>query len=219
LRLRVFALSMLFELPASPFLYPILDATFSTNLFVDAQAVIRAGAKILQIRAKNVTKRKICEIVTKIALLCEESDVCCLINDCVDIALVTRVSGVHLGQLDFPVPEARALLHGKIIGYSTHNAEQFAAAKNQPVDYIAIGPVFATTTKAYPDPVLGLPEVRAIVKQKTKPVVAIGGIDHDQIPQLIDSGIDGIAVISALYRDGGVYENASKIMERVLAKI
>jgi thiamine-phosphate pyrophosphorylase len=204
---------MLIPLPTSPFLYPILDSGYSTNLLADAEAVIRAGIKIFQVRAKNETRRSIYEITREIAALCNERKVCCIVNDCVDIALVTLVSGVHLGQLDFSANEARGLLQEKIIGLSTHNPAQFLSANNEPVDYIAIGPVFQTRTKVNPDPALGLEVIAALVRQKKKPVVVIGGIVRDQFAQLIRLNVDGIAVISDLYRAGSVYENASRMME------
>jgi len=206
---------MLSSLPRSPFLYPILDAEHSTNLLVDAQDVIRAGAKILQIRAKKEGKRRLYGITQEITALCGEERVCCIVNDCVDIALITDASGVHLGQLDFPVTEARSLLPGKIIGVSTHNSDQFAEAGRQPVDYIAIGPVFQTTTKTNADPALGLSAVLSILKKKTKPVVAIGGIRREHIAQLLAAGVDGIALISEVYRSGAVYENVSRMMEKI----
>lgn len=206
-------------LPPSPFLYPILDYSFSTNLFVDAQDLIRAGARILQVRVKNETKRRIYEITSEIAALCAESNVSCILNDCVDIALITGVTGVHLGQMDFPVNEARNLLQRKVIGFSTHSREQFAAAGDQPVDYVAIGPVFQTKSKINAGKPLGLSVLRSIVREKKKPVVAIGGIGNDHIAHLIDSGIDGIALISALYRDGRLYENACRMMEKIREKV
>ena len=129
------------QLPLSPFFYPILDAGLSTDLAGDARDVIRAGARILQVRAKKQTKKWIYEKMQEIIPLCNESNACCLIDDCVDIALVTDGAGVHLGQLDFPVREARALLGSKVIGFSTHNMDQFLAAGDLPADYVTIGPV------------------------------------------------------------------------------
>jgi len=204
------------QLPLSPFFYPILDAGLSTDLAGDARDVIRAGARILQVRAKKQTKKWIYEKMQEIIPLCNESNACCLIDDCVDIALVTDGAGVHLGQLDFPVREARALLGSKVIGFSTHNMDQFLAAGDLPADYVTIGPVFPTGTKENADPALGIQEVAKIVRNKTKPVVAIGGILPEQIPSLIQCGVDGIAVISALYRNGNLYDNARRMLEKIV---
>jgi thiamine-phosphate pyrophosphorylase len=202
-------------LPPSPFLYPILDAGFSANLLIDARDVVRAGAEILQIRVKNQSKKWVHETIQRIL----EFDVCCIVNDMVDIALTTDVAGVHLGQTDFPVTDARTLLPSKIIGFSSHNVEQFEIAQQLPVNYVAIGPVFGTTSKENPDPPLGTLAVEKIIRNKTKPVVAIGGIVAEHIPALIRTGIDGIAVISALYQEGTIYENASRLMERIHAEV
>jgi thiamine-phosphate pyrophosphorylase len=205
----------MFQLPHSPFLYPILDADFSTNLLEDAREIIRAGAKIVQIRAKNQTKKWLYDRIQRIVPICEEGNVCCLVNDCVDIALVSDVAGVHLGQTDFPVPEARELMGSKIIGFSTHTFRQFSGAGSLPADYIAVGPVFPTRSKANADPALGLPEVERIVQNKRKPVVAIGGILPEHVLPLIRCGVDGIAVISALYQDGKIYDNACRLQEKI----
>ena len=200
-------------LPQSPFLYPILDAQFSTNIVEDAHEVVRAGAKILQIRAKNQTKRWMYDVVREIIPL----NVACIVNDCVDIALITDVAGVHLGQTDFPVKEARALLPDKIIGFSTHNAQQFGTPSD--ADYVAIGPVFSTISKENADPALGVSSVCRIIANKIKPVVAIGGIQLENIEPLLKCGVDGIAVISALYKGGTVYDNACRFLEKIHAKV
>ena len=209
---------MRIQLPPPPFFYPILDFGYSTNLLADAEAVILAGAKILQVRAKNETKKAIYEITREIAALCQENKVCCIVNDYVDIALVAEVTGVHLGQLDFPAVEARSLLPEKIIGLSSHNREQFLAANQEPADYVAIGPVFQTQTKMHADPALGLTLIASFLQQKKKPVVAIGGIRRDHLAQLIRLNVDGIAVISELYRDGNVYENACRMIEVIQSR-
>jgi thiamine-phosphate pyrophosphorylase len=202
------------QLPVSPFLYPILDTQFSTNVVVDAREVIRAGAKILQLRAKNQTKKWVYETIRQMV---EEFDICLIVNDHVDVALVTEVAGVHLGQTDFPVTEAKLLLPDKIVGFSTHNAQQFET----PVvaDYIAVGPVFPTTSKENADPALGVLAVQKIIASKNKPVVAIGGILPEHIPSLIRAGVDGIAVISSLYKGGSVYDNTCKLMDRIHAQV
>ncbi|MCI0414822.1 thiamine phosphate synthase, partial [bacterium] len=124
---------MIVGLPRAPFLYPILDTDFSEDPLQDARKIIRAGAKILQLRAKNLPKRAIYELVVDLASLCKENQVSCLVNDWVDIALITETSGVHLGQEDFPVEQARTLLERKILGLSTHNAAQFDVANRLPI--------------------------------------------------------------------------------------
>src|SRR5688572_17024421 len=134
-------------LPAAPFLYPILDSKFSDDPLGDGRKLVKAGVKILQYRAKDRSQRQIYEETRGLAEVCAENRVCLIVNDHVGVALVTGASGVHLGQDDFPVLEARRLLGTKLIGISTHNHMQFTVAERWTIDYIAIGPVYSTTTK------------------------------------------------------------------------
>lgn len=202
-------------LPASPFLYPILDTQFSSDPVRDAQDLIRAGVSILQLRAKMETRRKIYELTTELSYLCAERNVCLIVNDCVDVVLVTDGTGVHLGQEDFPVDEARKLLPDRIIGLSTHNDRQFRLANQKPINYIAIGPVYESKTKRSINPYLGLSQIIPLLTQKSKPVVAIGGIQRAHIRELLSAGIDGIAMISELYRYGSIYDSTRRILDEM----
>src|SRR5262249_8792649 len=123
-----------------------------------------------------------------------------IINDRVDVALTAEADGVHLGQDDLSVEEARELLEeGKIIGLSTHSLEQFQAGLQTSADYLAVGPIYATTTKENPDPVVGLELITAAKAITDRPIVAIGGITVERAPEVIAAGADSVAVISALY--------------------
>lgn len=123
-----------------------------------------------------------------------------IINDRVDIALALEADGVHLGQDDLPPAQARKILGEKaIIGFSTHNLEQVAEAVRMPIDYLAIGPIYATTTKENPDAVVGiegLKRVREIIG--AFPLVAIGGINFENYLEVLEAGADSVAVISSL---------------------
>ena len=123
-----------------------------------------------------------------------------IINDRVDIALATGADGVHLGQDDLPPAEARKILGpDAIIGYSTHSVDQAEAALRLPVDYLAIGPIFTTSTKANPDPVVGLEGLRDVrTAIGDFPLVAIGGIDRMNAASVLESGADSVAMISDL---------------------
>ncbi len=201
------------RLPDSPFLYPIIDAEFSSDFAADTMKLIRAGVRILQVRAKNVSRRLLHDIVKEVELLCSEYHVRVIVNDSVDVALVTNASGVHLGQEDFPCADARNILPEKIIGISTHNEEQFEAAQKLDVDYVAIGPVYETGTKQGPNPPLGIPRIVPLLQKKIKSVVCIGGIRQHHVRSLLNAGCDGIAVISGLYFTNDVYEGACRLME------
>jgi thiamine-phosphate pyrophosphorylase len=121
-----------------------------------------------------------------------------IINDRVDIAMATGADGVHLGQDDLP-PERARTLHGPdaIIGFSTHSVDQARNALAMSIDYLAIGPIFATSTKANPDPVVGLEGLRAVRQLNTDfPIVGIGGIDRHNAASVLAAGADGVAMIS-----------------------
>lgn len=125
-----------------------------------------------------------------------------IINDRADLAVASGADGVHLGQDDLPIEDARRVVGDeRWIGVSTHNLEQLGAALESSADYIAIGPVFATVSKDNPDPVIGLEGVRLARSMTKKPLIAIGGITLDNCRSVIEAGADSVAVISAILDD------------------
>ena len=197
----------------TPFLYPILDESRSVNLQRDAEAMITAGAKILQLRCKKMTNVDFYKLVTKIIPICKSQNVSLIVNDRVDVCLVTDISGVHLGQDDFPVTETRQLLPDAIIGLSTHNIHQVQEADQLPIDYISIGSIFPTISKANPDPVVGIDLLRKARSITSKPIVCIGGITENQISELLRSGTNGIAVISEVYKNDDLSNNVQHLLK------
>jgi thiamine-phosphate pyrophosphorylase len=122
-----------------------------------------------------------------------------IINDRADIALMLGADGVHLGQDDLPPAAVRRIAGDKlIIGFSTHNEEQLRAGDRQPVDYLAIGPIFGTASKENPDAVVGVEELRRLRAVTTKPLVAIGGITRARVTGVLEAGADSLAVLSDL---------------------
>jgi len=121
-----------------------------------------------------------------------------ILNDRPDVARLCDADGVHLGQEDLPPAEARALLPERLIGVSTHDPAQLRNALVEPVDYVAVGPVYPTTTKRNPDPVVGLELVRTARATSPIPVVAIGGIDRERASAVVEAGAHGLAVIGDL---------------------
>jgi thiamine-phosphate pyrophosphorylase len=175
-----------------------------------ARELMDAGATLIQLRDKSVPAmpqrflscaRELRRITRDRATL--------IINDRIDICLAADADGVHLGQDDLSPIAARKIFdqirddRTRIIGFSTHNPHQLRQADAFPVDYIAIGPVFATSSKANPDPVIGLEVVRAARGITTKPLVAIGGITRKNCRQVRDAGADSVAVISDLFESSG----------------
>lgn len=183
-----------------PRIYPILDTASlarlgcSPELF--AEAVLEAGATILQFRHKGHFSRDAYDTARRVRALC--GDRIFIVNDRADIALLLD-AGLHLGQEDLPPALARALTgEARIVGHSTHNAAQLAAADREPVSYLAVGPVFPTGSKENPDPALGLEALRSLRALTAKPLAAIGGITLETAPRIFAAGIDSIALIGAL---------------------
>jgi thiamine-phosphate pyrophosphorylase len=178
-------------------LYAIADASFGDPVQL-AVSLFNGGARLLQVRNKNGSSQELLHQVERI-LSFAPPDADVVVNDRVDVALITGAAGVHLGQTDLPVVEARRILgFDRIIGFSTHTMEQAMQADRLPVDYIAAGPVFPTSTKASPDPVIGIAGLAQICKVVTRPVVAIGGINLQNAADTFKAGASSVAVISGL---------------------
>jgi thiamine-phosphate pyrophosphorylase len=180
-----------------PRLYAIADASFGDPVKL-AEGLFEGGARLVQVRNKNASARNALEQVERILALAPP-DALVLVNDRVDIALISGAAGVHLGQTDVPPKAAREILGpNRIIGISTHNLQQAMDADGQPVDYVALGPIFATTTKSNPDPVVGVELLRAASQILHRPLVAIGGITMRNIGDVLDAGAGSLAVIRDL---------------------
>ncbi len=190
---------------APPFsrLYPILDASLETfdSLTLGVRALARAGCRLVQLRAKELSGEEFYRWALAAREVCRECGIRLIINDRVDVALLVGADGVHLGQDDLSPRSARKILgpHA-VIGLSTHDVGEATRAATAPVDYVAIGPIFETSTKTSGRSTLGIEGARAIRAVVDKPLVAIGGITVERAPMLFEAGIDGVAVISALKR-------------------
>jgi thiamine-phosphate pyrophosphorylase len=160
-----------------------------------------AGVRLLQYRHKSACARELLESSKRLAADLVSRDVTFIVNDRADVASLSGASGVHVGQEDLSVEEARSVIgSGKLVGVSTHNLEQFQQAAKSSADYIAVGPVFSTATKANPDPVVGTEFIRRVRTLTDKRIVAIGGITLERAPEVIQAGADSIAVISDILR-------------------
>lgn len=200
-----------------PRVYPILDTDCLERakipVFRAAAAMLEAGAKILQLRHKGFWSRAVFEDAQRVARLCREAGANFVVDDRADMALLLR-AGLHLGQEDLPPRDARRLMGpGPLIGYSTHNREQFSAGKEEPVDYLGFGPVFATSSKRNPDPVTGLDQLRQLRPLVTRPLVAIGGITRENASLVFDAGADTVAVIADLVPEDGSETSLRRRME------
>ena len=185
-----------------PRLYAIVDPlNTGRNPVALAEALLAGGARCLQLRLKPAASRDVLEAARAIHPLARAAGALFLVNDRPDIAMLAGADGVHLGQDDLPPAAARrALGAGHIVGVSTHDLDQVRAAVAAGADYIAVGPIYATTSKAGALPPRGLDLVRAARPLVPCPLVAIGGIDATTAPDVIAAGADAVAMIGALIR-------------------
>jgi thiamine-phosphate pyrophosphorylase len=195
-----------------PRLYAILDAScFSTtrDLLSAAEELLAAGVTLIQYRNKSGDAREILaqtrELRTELSRAgAPAPHVRLIMNDRADLCLAAGFDGVHVGQDDLLSGSVRKIIGPeRWLGVSTHNAEQVANADKTSADYIAIGPVFATSSKTNPDPLVGLDGVRTARGLTKKSLVAIGGITRANCQSVIEAGADSVAVISDLATDPG----------------
>ena len=186
-------------------LYAILDTALSLQRGHDpvdlARRFLDGGARLIQLRSNDAPDRQLLEWADAIGAAARAAGAVLIVNDRADIALMSGAAGVHVGQDDLSPEAVRLTAAGRplTVGLSTHTHEQIAAAATQPVDYIAIGPVFGTSTKDTGYQAVGLEMVRAAVAgSKGRPVAAIGGITLDNARGVIDAGAASVAVISDL---------------------
>jgi len=199
-----------------PIIYPIIDSSLVTldNIGKTAEAIIDGGAKILQLRAKSLSSKEFLETARIIRKITKDKGTVFIVNDRVDIALLTDADGVHLGQDDLPVKEARRLLgNNKIIGYSTHNLREALEAVRLPVDYISFGPIFPTKTKEDAQTPKGLKLLSEVRKAVEIPIVAIGGITETNMAHVLKEGVEGVAMISEIL----TVKDISQKINRVIA--
>jgi thiamine-phosphate pyrophosphorylase len=188
--------------------YPILDLATLSRLHLDsfqsAAELLEEGAKIVQFRYKGHFSRDIFRQAQEISELCRQAGATFVINDRADIARLLG-SALHLGQDDLS-PTAARLVTGPetLIGFSTHNESQLRATASEPADYLALGPIFGTSSKENPDPPVGLAELKRLRSLTDRPLVAIGGITRANAQAVIEAGADSVAVIGDLFSDGNL---------------
>jgi len=200
---------------ALPPLYVILDAALLPSGPIElTNKLLAAGARLFQYRNKTSSSRELLEASQSLCLTVRQHGGTFIVNDRADIARLAGANGVHLGQDDLDVSAARTVVRtGSIIGFSTHNVRQFEAAAASDADYIAVGPIFATGSKAKPDPVVGIEFIRQVRKLTSKPIVAIGGITLERASQVIDAGADSVAVISDILKARNPAERVRQYLE------
>jgi thiamine-phosphate pyrophosphorylase len=183
-----------------PALYAILDPDVApVPLPQLAETLAAAGVTLMQLRDKRSSPARIHARATELVAILAPRGVRFILNDRPDIASLCGADGVHVGQEDLPVEDARRICNSpQWVGVSTHNLQQVRDADRTSADYIAVGPIFPTDTKENPDPVVGIDFLRAARAMTRKPLVAIGGITLDSAAEVFRAGADSVAIIRDL---------------------
>jgi thiamine-phosphate pyrophosphorylase len=187
-----------------PRFYPIIDtgalAVCRCSVMDAAKALVDAGVRILQYRHKDNWTQADYDQAAQIRTLCHDAGVLFVLNDRADFAHLLGAA-LHVGQNDLPPVAARRVISDEVMGFSTHNRRQLVFGDGEPVEYLSLGPIFATTSKLKPDPVVGVEGVRTLRPLTKKPLVAIGGITLENAKEVLDAGADSVAIISAIFSE------------------
>jgi thiamine-phosphate pyrophosphorylase len=198
-------------------IYVIIDTTMLKGRSyqeVTAQ-VIRGGAKVIQLRDKELNRRELLSVAQDIRSLCLGNNILFIVNDYLDVTLAVDADGLHVGPDDLPVGIARRLLPSdKILGGSAHTVDRAVALSSEGADYIGVGAMFSTNTKEQAE-VVGTKRIKEIKEALTTPIVAIGGINKNNIKEVIDAGANAVAVISAVLSTDDV-ETATRQLTKII---
>ncbi len=198
-------------------LYGIMDSRFTG---IDYEKLccelIEAGIKIIQLRDKVLTDKFLLQTAKKLSEICKEKEVLFIVNDRADVAYLADADGVHLGQDDISIDNAKKIFgFNKIYGLSTHNLKQVEEASKKDVDYIGFGPVYPTKSKENPDPVVGTDNLKLISSKYNIPVVAIGGINHNNIGDVVKCNPKMICVMSGIISRKNVKNEVLKFRREI----
>ncbi|RKD32299.1 thiamine phosphate synthase [Thermohalobacter berrensis] len=187
------------------------------DFFKSIESAIKGGVTLIQLREKNLTSKEFYETSVKVREITKKYNIPLIINDRLDIALAVDADGLHIGNNDLPVEVARKLLGpDKILGYTACNLKRAKDGESKGADYLGVGSVFPTTTKDNPVRIT-IEELAKIKKTVNIPVVAIGGINEENVSKVIDANVDGVAVVSAILGKDDIY-NASRILKDKVIK-
>ncbi len=192
--------------------YFITDSSYGKHEEL-AEKALKGGIKAIQLREKAMTTKELYRVAKNLRKLTHDYDALLFINDRLDVAIAADADGVHVGQEDLPPESFRDSFDG-IIGVSAHTAEEAMSAEPF-ADYLGVGPVFSTTTKKDAKEPLGISGLREIVNSTILPVIAIGGINHNNVREVLVTGVAGVAVVSAIASAINIEDAARKLLEIV----
>ncbi len=200
-------------------LYVITDRRLSGRSHEEvAEAAIRGGATVIQFREKDASTREMVEIASRLREITKRYGVPLIVNDRVDVALAVDADGVHVGTEDMPIAIAKRLIGpGKVVGASASTVEEALFAVEQGADYLGVGSIFATGTKVDAGPPIGIERLVEIASRVPIPVVAIGGIHHGNVAEVIRAGANGVAVISAVVAAEDIADSTRRLLEAIQA--
>jgi thiamine-phosphate pyrophosphorylase len=197
-------------------IYFITDSSLSkAGVLSDCRQAIAGGCSIIQYREKKKSTGEMLKDAFEIHAECKKSNCIFIVNDRIDIALAVDADGVHLGQNDMPLKIARKLLPKKIIGITVHTPEEAISAQTQGADYIAVSPIFPTKTKADAGKAVGIEMLAQIRKEVSIPIVAIAGINEENMLAVLESGADSIAMISEIICSQNIELKVKSIVKKI----
>lgn len=201
-------------------LYAITDRGLSGLSHAQmTEKLLLGGCRVIQLREKELSIEEFYQDALESVTLAKRFNATIIVNDYVELAVKLQASGVHLGQEDADPLQARRILGEKaVIGLSTHSLDQALLAMDLPVDYVAVGPIYQTSTKPearVESDLSGLELLREVRRVVDKPLVAIGGITLDRLPEVVQTGVDQVAVISDLLRYEDITERCSMFLRRL----
>ena len=196
-------------------LYPVVSSEFCLGRDVCSIVadIAAAGAKIVQIREKNLSDSSMFELVKKCREITDRSGMLLIVDDRVDIAMAAGADGVHLGQEDFPLTEAKKLAPEMLFGVSTHNAEEIRRALSDNCGYLNIGPMFPTRTKSVACGALGLEKIEELVPMVTCPFSVMGGIKEHHLEMLCAKGFRHIAMVTEITQAPDVCQKVKQLRQ------
>lgn len=194
--------------------YFITDSELSKNgIFSDVEDALRAGCKIVQYREKNKSIKEMIDKSKKLKKICEDRAIF-LVNDRVDVAIAADADGIHIGQEDISYETARVLLgRDKIIGLTIHNLKEAIEAEKLGVDYLGLAPIFKTGTKEDARYPIGTEMIEKVRKNVNLPIVAVGGINKNNLKKVITAGADSVVSIYAVLNSNDVYNEISEFIK------